>query len=80
MKKEKKNVSGEKSSDINKHEDTALKFTWQYFKDEILPYLGIEGNVVGFLATENIHMELKKTFEDFNFLMEDGSGDICYGG
>lgn len=58
---------------ISQHEDTVLKVTAQFFRDEIMPVLNIEGKVVGVWPTEGIHLELKKGFEDFNYLMEDGS-------
>ena len=58
---------------ISKHEDVALKVTAQFFKDELMPMLNIEGNVVSVLPTEEIHLELKKGFEDFNYLMEDNT-------
>lgn len=58
---------------ISHHEDAVLKVTAQFFQDEIMPVLNIEGKVVGVLPTEGIHLELKKGFEDFNYLMEDGS-------
>lgn len=58
---------------FSKNEDIATKVAWQYFCDEVMPYLGIKGKVAGMLSTEMIHMELKKMYEDMNFLMEDGS-------
>lgn len=58
---------------ISQHEDTALKVTAQFFQDEIMPALNIEGKVIGILPTEGIHLELKKGFEDFNYLMSDDS-------
>lgn len=61
----------QEAAKISKHEDTALKVTAQFFKDEIMPVLNIEGTVVGVLPTEEIHLELKKGFEDFNYLMSD---------
>ncbi len=60
-------------SSLSKHEDVALKVTAQFFKDELMPMLNIEGNVVSVLPTEEIHLELKKGFEDFNYLMEDNT-------
>ena len=39
----------------------------EFFRDEIMPALQIEGKVVGSMATEDIHLELKKGYEDFNF-------------
>ena len=58
---------------VSKHEDVALKVTAQFFRDDILPVLAIEGKVVEILGTESIHLDLKKGYEDFNFLMEDGT-------
>ena len=55
------------------HEDGALKVTAQFFRDEIMPALNIEGTVVSILPTEEIHLELRKGFEDFNYLMSDDS-------
>ena len=65
-------VSLEKSKDIKDHEDAVLKISAQYFADVLLPRFGIEGKVVSFGPTELVHLELKKLFQDFNFIMEDG--------
>lgn len=56
---------------ISKHEDVALKATAEFFINEIMPALEIKGKVVASLATEGIALNLKKGFQDFNFLMED---------
>ena len=55
------------------HEDTALKTAAQFFAEELLPYLGIEGKVVSSAPTESIVLNLQKFYEDINLLMEDGS-------
>ncbi len=70
MKKHSNETDTEK---ISNHEDYALKVMAQFFQDEIMPALNIEGQVVGTLPTEGIHLELKKGFEDFNYLMSDGT-------
>ena len=70
MKKKRKKKQPAK---ISQHEDAALKVTAQFFRDEIMPVLNIEGTVVSILPTEEIHLELKKGFEDFNYLMSDNS-------
>ena len=57
----------------SQHEDNVLKFMMQFFSEDILPFLGIEGKVVSAAPTESIHLELKKLFEDFNLIMEDGT-------
>ncbi len=61
----------EKETKISQHEDISEKAAWQFFKDEVMAFLGIDGKVVNVLANETIHLELKKMFEDLNFLMED---------
>ena len=69
----KKEMSGESISGIQQHEDAVLKISMQFFADELLPYFKIEGKVLSFAPTELIHLELKKMFQDFNFIMEDGT-------
>ena len=54
-------------------EDVANKLTAQYFGDEILPYLHIEGEIDHIGFTELTHLELKKYYQDFNYVMKDGS-------
>ena len=73
---EKKNetkLSEYPSSGIRQHEDAVLKTSMQFFADELLPYFKIEGKVVSFAPTEIVHLELQKLFQDFNFVMEDGT-------
>ena len=70
MKKKRKKKQPAK---LSQHEDAALKVTAQFFRDEIMPALSIEGTVVGILPTEEVHLELRKGFEDFNYLMSDAS-------
>ena len=60
-------------SKISKHEDMALKITAMFFRDELMPYLNIEGTVKEILSTESLSVDVVRSFEDFNFLMEDGS-------
>ncbi len=55
------------------HEDAALKTVFLYFAEELLPYFGIRQKVVGAAATELVKLDLEKFYEDFNFIMEDGS-------
>lgn len=68
-----KTLCPENPSDIHQQEDAALKTCMQFFADELLPYLGIKGRVITFAPTELIHLDLKKLFQDFNFIMEDGT-------
>ena len=42
----------------------------QFFSEDILPFLGIEGKVVSAAPTEGIHLELKKMFEDLGIPMD----------
>ncbi|MEE1032692.1 MAG: hypothetical protein U0L12_11235 [Ruminococcus sp.] len=58
---------------IHQQEDAALKVVAQYFQEELLNYLGITGKVVGIAPTESVHVELRKFYQDFNFVMEDGT-------
>ena len=61
------------SSGVQQHEDAVLKTSMQFFAEELLPCLGIQGKVVSFAPTELVHLELQKMFQDFNFIMEDGT-------
>ena len=72
-KKNKTMLSQYQSSDIGQHEDAVLKMSMQFFADELLPYFNIKGKVVSFAPTELVHLELQKLFQDFNFVMEDGT-------
>ncbi len=44
----------------------------QYFGDVMLPYFGIEGEVVSYGPTELVQAAVRKLYEDFNFIMMDG--------
>ena len=68
--KDKKSHSG---SNVSQHEAAALKVMMQFFADETLPFLGISGKVVSIAPTESIYLELKKQYEDFNLITEDGT-------
>lgn len=61
------------SSGVQQHEDAVLKTSMQFFAEELLPYFGIQGKVISFAPTELVHLELQKLFQDFNFIMEDGT-------
>jgi len=52
------------------YEDLAMKTAMQYFGEEILPFLGIEGNISMAVPTESVHLEMKQMFEDYNYIME----------
>lgn len=70
---DKNRMSESKMSGIQQHEDAVLKISMQFFAEELLPYLKIEGKVASFTPTELVHLELQKLFQDFNFVMEDGT-------
>lgn len=55
------------------HEDVALKTAFRYFSDVLLPYFGITKKAVEITATELVWLDVKKFYEDFNFVMDDGS-------
>ena len=54
-------------------EDAIHKTLTLFFRDELLPFFHIEGEVDHIGPTETIHLELKKFYEDFNLVMKDGS-------
>jgi len=60
-------------SNIRQHEDGVLKTSMQFFAEELLPYFNVEGKVISFAPTELVHLELQKLYQDFNFIMEDGT-------
>ncbi len=64
------NITNQK---LHHAEDAVNKITAQYFGDELLPYLNIEGEVDRIASTEITHLELKKYYQDFNYVMKDGS-------
>ena len=55
------------------HEDAALKVTMCFFAEELLPYFGIKEKVAGFAPTESVSFQISKQYQNFNFIMEDGS-------
>ncbi len=54
-------------------EDRAMKMAAQFFGVELLPLLGITGKIRQIAPTEQIYLEMKDFYEDFNYLMEDGT-------
>lgn len=57
----------------NQTEDAALKVVAQFFAEELLPKWGIHGKVASLAPTELIHLDIKKLYQDMNFIMEDGT-------
>lgn len=58
---------------LSQVEDAVMKTAIQYFGDELLTFLGIEGTTAYIAPTEQVHLDLKKQYQDFNLVMEDGS-------
>lgn len=63
----------QKQNTANQIEDSAMKTMVRFFADDMLPYLGIQGKVKMVAPTEEIHMEIKRVYEDMNLIMEDGT-------
>lgn len=63
----------QKQNTANQIEDSAMKPMVRFFADDMLPYLGIQGKVKMVAPTEEIHMEIKRVYEDMNLIMEDGT-------
>lgn len=63
----------QKQTGANMIEDSVMKTMVRFFADEMLPYLGIKGKVKMIAPTEEIHMEIKRLYEDMNLIMEDGT-------
>ena len=61
------------SQNISQAEDKALKLSAQYFGHEMLGIFNVKGNIREVFATELNYVEFKRLFQDFNYLMEDGS-------
>lgn len=55
------------------HEDLALKTAANFFGEELLPVLGISGIVEYIAPTETVKLEARQMYQDFNYVMEDGS-------
>lgn len=66
-------VQMEPLSAAAQYEDAAMKMMTQFFAEELIPYFGIAGKVRSAAPTELVKIEIKKMFQDFNFIMEDGS-------
>ncbi|MCD7813121.1 MAG: hypothetical protein LUH20_03545 [Lachnospiraceae bacterium] len=58
---------------VNQTEDAVIKLMMEFFSEEMLPVFGITQKATAFTLTEEIHLELKKGYLDFNLVMEDGS-------
>lgn len=55
------------------HEDLAMKTAAQYFGEELLPLLGIRGEVEYIAPTETVKLETRQFYQDFNYAMKEGS-------
>ena len=56
----------------NQIEDKVLKTAAMFFGQELLPYLGVKGRMTAIAPTEQVHLDVRRMEEDFNFIMEDG--------
>lgn len=65
----------EKQTEVTEihHEDLALKTAAQYFGKELLPLLGIPGEVKYIAPTESVKLETRQMYQDFNYVSEEGS-------
>ncbi len=55
------------------HEDLAMKTAAQYFGEELLPVLGIRGEVEYIAPTETVKLETRQFYQDFNYAMKEGN-------
>ena len=55
------------------HEDLALKTAAQYFGEELLPLLGITAEVRYAAPTENVRLEARQMYQDFNYITSGGT-------
>lgn len=53
-------------------EDEIMKTGAQYFGKELLGWLGVKEPVAGIAPTELVHLEARKMYQDFNYVMESG--------
>ena len=65
---EEKEVTNQADPQNIHHEDLALKTAAQYFGEELLPLLGITDNVRYVAPTENVTLEAKQMYQDFNYI------------
>lgn len=59
--------------DNQKIEDLAMKMAAQFFAEEMVPYFHIKGKIKQSAPTEHVYLRVKQMFEDFNYVMDDGS-------
>ena len=55
------------------HEDLALKTAAQFLGDELRPLLGIPGRVKYIAPTENVKLQARQMYQDFNYISGSGS-------
>lgn len=72
VEKEKQKEKQTEETEIH-HEDLALKTAAQYFGKELLPLLGIPGEVKYIAPTESVKLETRQMYQDFNYVSEEGS-------
>lgn len=55
------------------HEDLALKTAAQYFGEELMPLLGIQGVADYIAPTETVILEARQMYQGFNYARKDGA-------
>ncbi|HJB28169.1 MAG TPA: hypothetical protein IAA06_05160 [Candidatus Blautia faecavium] len=63
----------EKKGPVFHSEDVAQKITAAFFGDDILPHYGLSGRVMSIAPTELQDIQVNNLYQDFNYVMEDGS-------
>lgn len=62
----------ESSKPLGQIEDEIMKTGAQFFGEELLRWLGVKEPVKGIAPTELVHLETRKMYQDFNYVMKNG--------
>lgn len=62
----------EPSKPLGQIEDEIMKTGAQFFGEELLRWLGVKEPVKGIAPTELVHLETRKMYQDFNYVMKNG--------
>ena len=62
----------ESSKPLGQVEDEIMKTGAQFFGEELLKWLGVKEPVKGIAPTELVHLETRKMYQDFNYVMRNG--------
>ena len=60
------------SKPLGQVEDEIMKTGAQFFGEELLKWLGVKEPVKGIAPTELVHLETRKMYQDFNYVMRNG--------